>query len=107
MKLLIDAASPAEKLPNFWNNLHFHPTDAVEDLWGKTFLDRISADRSAQYVRLYTMFEDIVSREVLPPERPWLQQRLHRVEQGGMPGQSLRLGAGTDFPPRRTGKVPS
>ena len=21
--------------PNFWNHIHFHPTDAIEDEWGK------------------------------------------------------------------------
>ena len=48
---------------NFWNNVHFHPTDAVEDLWGQEILNRWAADGTAQYLRLYTMFEDIVSRD--------------------------------------------
>jgi len=45
---------------NFWNNCLFHPTDAVEDSWGKRILDRMSEDKSIQTVRIYTMFEDIV-----------------------------------------------
>ena len=45
---------------NFWNNCLFHPTDAVEDSWGKRILDRMSDDKSIQTVRIYTMFEDIV-----------------------------------------------
>jgi len=45
---------------NFWNNCLFHPTDAVEDSWGRRILDRMSDDKSIQTVRIYTMFEDIV-----------------------------------------------
>ncbi|MBE6704665.1 MAG: hypothetical protein E7583_05335 [Ruminococcaceae bacterium] len=46
--------------PNFWNNCIFHPTDAVEDSWGKRILDRIAKDKSIHTVRVYAMFEDIV-----------------------------------------------
>ncbi|MBQ9337844.1 MAG: hypothetical protein IJS14_11185 [Lentisphaeria bacterium] len=63
MKLAIDLSRPGKPVRNFWNNMHFHPTDAVEDLWGQEILDRVAADRSAQYVRLYTMFEDVVTRD--------------------------------------------
>ncbi len=45
---------------NFWNHCVFHPTDAIEDPWGKRILDQISKDRAIQTVRIYTMFEDIV-----------------------------------------------
>ena len=45
---------------NFWNNCLFHPTDAVEDPWGKKILDRMAKDGSINTVRLYAMFEDIV-----------------------------------------------
>lgn len=45
---------------NFWNNCLFHPTDAVEDAWGKRILDRMADDKAIQTVRIYTMFEDIV-----------------------------------------------
>ena len=45
---------------NFWNHCLFHPTDAIEDAWGKRILDRMSADGSVQTVRLYAMLEDIV-----------------------------------------------
>lgn len=48
---------------NFWNHCLFHPTDAVEDAWGKRILDRLSADGSIQTVRIYTMFEDIVLKD--------------------------------------------
>ena len=48
------------KQPNFWNNCLFHPTDAVEDPWGKRILDRMAEDGAIQTVRIYTMFEDIV-----------------------------------------------
>lgn len=49
-----------KKQPNFWNGCVFHPTDAVEDPWGKRILDRMSKDKAIKTVRLYTMFEDIV-----------------------------------------------
>jgi len=46
---------------NFWNNCLFHPTDAVEDDWGRRILDQMAEDGAIQTVRIYTMFEDIVS----------------------------------------------
>ena len=49
-----------KKQKNFWSQCLFHPTDAIEDPWGKRILDRISADHAIKTVRLYTMFEDIV-----------------------------------------------
>lgn len=50
-----------KKQKNFWNNCLFHPTDAIEDDWGKRILDQIAKDKAIQTVRIYTMFEDIVS----------------------------------------------
>lgn len=44
---------------NFWNHCIFHPTDAVEDPWGKRILDQISEDKACGVVRIYAMFEDI------------------------------------------------
>lgn len=49
-----------KKQKNFWNSCLFHPTDAIEDPWGKRILDRISSDGAIRTVRIYTMFEDIV-----------------------------------------------
>ena len=31
-----------EQIHNFWNNIHFHPTDAIEDDWGRLILDQVS-----------------------------------------------------------------
>ena len=45
---------------NFWSNCLFHPTDAVEDPWGKRILDQMAKDKAIETVRIYTMFEDIV-----------------------------------------------
>ena len=45
---------------NFWNHCVFHPTDAVEDPWGKRILDKIAEDKAINSIRIYTMFEDIV-----------------------------------------------
>lgn len=59
----IFADKPQRKIENFWNNIHFHPTDAIEDEWGQRILDQIAEDGAAQMVRLYTMFEDIVSMD--------------------------------------------
>jgi xylan 1,4-beta-xylosidase len=60
MKIKIDSARSAGKLRNFFSHIHFHPTDAIEDDWGRRILDRIAADGAARTVRLYTMLEDIV-----------------------------------------------
>ena len=49
-----------KKQENFWNGCLFHPTDAIEDPWGKRILDRMAADGSIHTVRIYTMFEDIL-----------------------------------------------
>lgn len=45
---------------NFWNHCLFHPTDAVEDAWGKRILDRLAEDKAIGTVRIYAMLEDIV-----------------------------------------------
>ena len=45
---------------NFWSNFMFHPTDAIEDPWGKRILDTIAEDKSIDTVRMYPMFEDIM-----------------------------------------------
>lgn len=52
--------SVIKRQPNFWNQCVFHPTDAVEDPWGKRILDRMAKDGAIQTLRIYTMFEDIV-----------------------------------------------
>lgn len=57
----IYADRPMRKIENFWNNIHFHPTDAIEDEWGQRILDNVANDKVAKTVRMYTMFEDIVS----------------------------------------------
>jgi len=49
-----------KKQPRFWNNALFHPTDAIEDPWGKRILDRMSDDGAIRTIRIYSMFEDIV-----------------------------------------------
>ena len=48
---------------NFWNHIHFHPTDAIEDDWGRAILDKVAEDKAAISVRMYTMLEDIVSMD--------------------------------------------
>ena len=49
-----------KKQENFWNAALFHPTDAIEDPWGKRIIDRIAADQAVHTIRIYSMFEDIV-----------------------------------------------
>ena len=49
-----------KKQAKFWNHVLFHPTDAVEDPWGKRILDRMAADGAINTIRIYSMFEDIV-----------------------------------------------
>ena len=48
-----------EKKP-FWNGCVFHPTDAVEDPWGRRILDKMADDGAVKTVRIYAMLEDIV-----------------------------------------------
>lgn len=62
MKINIDAHKKT-RLKNFWNNVHFHPTDAIEDAWGHRVLENIKKDGVAKYVRIHSMFEDIVTRD--------------------------------------------
>ena len=59
-KVFVDAQKPVKKVNNFWNHIHFHPTDAIEDVWGQRILDSVAADRAAKMVRIYAMLEDIV-----------------------------------------------
>ena len=49
-----------KKQPKFWNHALFHPTDAIEDPWGRRILDRMSADGAIKTIRIYSMFEDIL-----------------------------------------------
>lgn len=58
----IDIHGKKRRVNNFWNALHFHPTDAIEDEWGKRILESVAKDRAAGFVRVYAMLEDIVSR---------------------------------------------
>ena len=51
----------SKRQKNFWNGCIFHPTDAIEDPWGKRILDQIAEDKACHTVRIYTMLEDIVS----------------------------------------------
>ena len=48
---------------NFWNHIHFHPTDAIEDEWGQNILNEIAKDKVAGTVRMYAMLEDIVTMD--------------------------------------------
>ena len=63
MKISIDVTKKIRHLDNFWNHIHFHPTDAIEDAWGKRILDRVSADGAAKTVRMYAMLEDVVTMD--------------------------------------------
>ena len=48
-------------LKNFWGHIVFHPTNAIEDDWGKEQLNKISEDGAAKTVRMYSMFEEMVT----------------------------------------------
>ena len=63
MQVNVNAALGGKVKKNFWNNVHFHPTDAVEDVWGQEVLTKFAEQKCAQYLRLYSMFEDVVSRD--------------------------------------------
>ena len=51
------------RIHNFWNNIHFHPTDAIEDEWGQAILNSVARDGVAETVRMYAMLEDIVTMD--------------------------------------------
>lgn len=63
MKVEVQCDQPVKKIKNFWNHIHFHPTDAIEDDWGQEVLDCIAKDGAADMVRIYTMFEDMVTMD--------------------------------------------
>ena len=48
-------------LVNFWNHMVFHPTNSIEDDWGKMHLDKLAEDKAVQIVRIYSMFEESVT----------------------------------------------
>ncbi|MBQ2742805.1 MAG: hypothetical protein IJF32_08380 [Oscillospiraceae bacterium] len=50
-----------KKLRNFWNHIVFHPTDAIEDDWGRRILDKCAEDKAVKTVRIYSMMENIFS----------------------------------------------
>ena len=53
-------AEPLKKQEKFWNHALFHPTDAIEDPWGRRILDRMAEDGAIKTIRIYAMLEDIV-----------------------------------------------
>ena len=57
----INCTDVIRPLHNYWNNIHFHPTDAIEDEWGQAILNEVARDGVAKTVRMYAMLEDIVS----------------------------------------------
>ncbi len=52
-----------KKQPLFANSCLFHPTDAVEDPWGKRIIDKLAEDKAVKNIRIYNMLEDIVYRD--------------------------------------------
>ncbi len=63
MYVQIDASKSVGKLHNFYNHIHFHPTDAIEDDWGREILEQVSHTGGAKTVRMYAMLEDIVTMD--------------------------------------------
>lgn len=61
-QIQVKGNSVTGEIHNFWNHIHFHPTDAIEDAWGRRILDQVSEDGAARYMRIYAMLEDVVSR---------------------------------------------
>ncbi len=59
-QITVNSEKKTKKINNFWNNIHFHPTDAIEDIWGQKILNSVSSDKVANMIRLYAMLEDIV-----------------------------------------------
>lgn len=61
MDVLVDVRKEERIIDNFWNCVHFHPTDAIEDEWGQTIIRTMAKDGAASFMRIYAMLEDIVS----------------------------------------------
>ncbi len=61
MEINVNVKEKGKTVENFWNCVHFHPTDAIEDDWGKAVIERISSDNAASFMRIYAMLEDIVT----------------------------------------------
>ena len=36
-KVYVNAEKTVKQAENFWNHIHFHPTDAIEDDWGTDY----------------------------------------------------------------------
>ena len=62
MAFAIHAGAAGTIRRNFWNNVHFHPTDAVEDLWGQEILNRWAADGTWRFAG-EGIFADILEAE--------------------------------------------
>ena len=56
--IVVNCNETVKHIKRFWNGIHFHPTDAIEDDWGREILDDVAADRVADTVRIYAMLED-------------------------------------------------
>ncbi len=63
MKIEINTQKRVKRINNFWNHIHWHPTDGIEDDWAQRQLEKIAKDKVAQTVRIYTMFEDMVTMD--------------------------------------------
>ena len=56
-------ASVIKELKKIFNQCVFHPTDAVEDAWGKRIIDKMAEDGAIDTIRVYAMLEDIVYKD--------------------------------------------
>lgn len=61
LNINIDLNTKTNHVENFFSHVHFHPTDAIEDDWGKKIIDKMASDKAVKRIRIYTMFEDIVT----------------------------------------------
>lgn len=59
----IDICGEKTRVNNFWSGVHFHPTDAIEDDWGRRIAGSIADNGAADFMRIYAMLEDIVSAD--------------------------------------------
>ena len=56
-------ASVIKEQKKIFNQCVFHPTDAVEDAWGKRIIDKMAEDGAIDTIRVYAMLEDIVYKD--------------------------------------------
>lgn len=63
MEITLDVQNKEQIIENFWNCVHFHPTEAIEEAWGQKIIRTMEKDHAVSFMRIYAMLEEIVSED--------------------------------------------